>query len=256
MVYRVTGEESIASQDEYKKNYKPFRPFKVTAQAATHVARGFDNLVSTQNGQDTDDYVVGDNNPVERYLSDYTVGTRVLLLGVGTGREVMAAKAIGLDAVGITLGSRNTDYAYDYLGLTKEEVFECLTEALPYDPDTFDVVAGFQIFEHTISPLMFLLEQRRVLKPGGKLLLEWPPAEGFHMDDNPHHQVCFTPGQAYMLFRKAGFDNIKLYYDDHSVIPEDDWWRADQNKMLVIEGVKGPARKDYIQRLQQVQGVK
>ena len=248
MVYRITEEEVRASQVEYKKNYKPWRPFTFTSELATGVYKRIANLVTTQNGQDTDDYAVHEGNKVEKYLSAYSEGSKVLLLGVGTGREVLAAKGIGFNAVGTTLGSRNTDYAHNYLGLGPDEVLECLNEKLPFTANSFDVVAGFQIFEHTIAPLLFLLEQRRVLKFGGKLLLEWPPAKDYTMGDNPHHQVCFTPGQARDLFLKAGFDSVKLYYDDMYPVPDEDLWRGDQDKMLVVEGIKGNCGKDYVQR--------
>lgn len=246
-MYRISEEEMLAAQAEYKKRYKPWRPFVVDSKLQEGIAKRFANLISTQNGQDTDDYSVEDNNKTELYLSGCAPGSDILMLGVGTGREVLTAKAMGLNAVGTTLGSRNTDYARDYLGLG-EEVLECLNEVLPFPTESFDIVVGFQIFEHTLAPLLFLLEQRRVLRNGGKLLLEWPHADKYHMDDNPHHQVCFTPGQAYVLFRKAGFSNIKLYYNDLSPIEEKDWWRADLTKMMVIEGVKVKVGKDYILR--------
>lgn len=250
--YRITSEEVRACQDAYKLKYKPWRPFEVSDKIRAGVSDRFSNLITTQNGQDADDYSVGDNNKTERYLSGCVDGSDLLLLGVGTGREVLTAKAMGFKVVGTTLGSRNIDYAQDYLGLGATEILECLNEVLPFSSGSFDLVMGFQIFEHTLSPLLFLLEQRRVLRVGGKLLLEWPPADKFHMDDNPHHQVCFTPGQAYMLFRKADFDNIKLYYEDLSPIPEEDWWRADQDKMLVIEGIKTKSGRDYIRRSENV----
>lgn len=244
----ISDEESIAQQNEYKKNYPPFRPFRVSSKNKEKIALRFENLVSTQNGQDTDDYALIENNKVKKYLDYLEKGARVLLLGVGTGREVLAAKYLGFNAVGTTLGSRNIDFGIKYLDLSEEELIECLNEVLPFPRETFDVVAGFQVFEHTMAPLLFLLEQSRVLKIGGKLLLEWPPADKFHMDDNPHHQVCFTPGQAKALFQKAGFSDIKLYYDDFTPIAEEDFWRGDQDKMLVIEGKKVHCGKDYVRR--------
>ena len=235
-MYRVTDEQIQAEQAAYKKRYKPFRPFIPTHGNKFKMASAFMNLVTTQNGMDTDDYCVGDNNKVERYLNGLPKGSRVLLLGTGTGREVIVAKELGLNPVGTTLGSRNINFGIDELGLSPEELIECLNEDLPFPVESFDCVAGFQVFEHTISPLLFLLEQSRVLKLWGKLMLEWPPADKF------------SPGQAHALFQKAGFDSIKLYYDDLTPIPEDDFWRCDQNKMLCIEGVKVNSSKDYIRR--------
>lgn len=247
-MYRVTDEQIQADQREYKKKYKPFRPFTPTEHNKTKMSAAFMNLVTTQNGQDTDDYCVGDNNKVERYLSDLPEGSDVLLLGTGTGREVLVAKELGYHAVGTTLGSRNIDFGVDVLGLDPSELRECLNEDLPFRNETFDCVAGFQIFEHTLSPLLFLLEQTRVLKIGGKLFLEWPPANQFSMEDNPHHQVCFSFGQAHALFQKAGLTDIKVYYDDMSPVASEDMWREDQNKMLCIEGTRGTAGKHYIQK--------
>jgi len=251
-MYRATEEQIRADQVKYKKEYKPFRPFTPTDHNKTKMSEAFMNLVTTQNGQDADDYCVGDDNKVERYLSKLPKGSDVLLLGTGTGREVLVAKDLGYHAVGTTLGSRNIDFGIDVLGLSSNELRECLNEDLPFRNETFDCVAGFQIFEHTLAPLLFILEQTRVLKVGGKLLLEWPTPDKFTMDDNPHHQVCFTPGQAHALFRKAGLSDIKVYYDDFTEIEPSEFWRGDQNedtddvRMLCIEGVKVPTSKDYV----------
>jgi len=250
MVYRVSDSQIQADQAAYKKRYKNFRAFSPSEHNTQKVASAFMNLVTTQNGMDTDDYCIADNNKIERYLSVFTPGARLLLLGTGTGREVIVAKELGYSAVGTTLGSRNIDFGVECLGLSPDELIECLNEDLPFSKDSFDCVAGFQVFEHAIAPLLFLLEQHRVLKVGGKLLLEWPPADQFSMEDNPHHQVCFSPGQAYALFQKAGFGSIRVFYDDLSPISEEDFWRGDQNKMLCIEGTKLPPTKDYIIRAQ------
>lgn len=245
-MYRVTDKQVQADQAQYKTIYKPFRPFKPTAHNVQKMSSSFLNLVMTQNGQDTDDYCIGDNNKVEKYLSDLPKGSDVLLLGTGTGREVLVAKELGLHAKGTTLGSRNIDFGIDMLDLQADELLECLNEDLPFRKETFDCVAGFQVFEHTLSPLAFLLEQSRVLKFGGKLVLEWPPANQFSMEGNPHHQVCFSFGQAKALFQKAGFADIKVYYDDLTPVTEADMWREDQTKMLCIEGVKVPSSQPYI----------
>lgn len=247
-MYRVSEEEIQAAQAKYKKEYRPFRPFTLPPMDSAHISAAFYNIITTQNGMDTDDYCVPDNNKVERYIGDLGAGAKVLLLGVGTGRETVVAKGLGYSAVGTTLGSRNIDFGGAELGLSSSEHMECINEALPFPSNTFDCVAGFQVFEHAIAPLLFLLEQSRVLKMGGQLFLEWPPADNYSMEDNPHHQVCFTPGQAHALFQKAGFGGISVFYDDLSEIPQDKWWGGEHDKMLCIRGEKVPCGKAYIQR--------
>ena len=248
-MHRISREDSIREQDAYKKVYPPFEPYVPSKPDQIRIIKYFLNLLATQNGQDADDYPIFDDNVVERYLGSQPRG-KLLLLGVGSGRETLVAKDLGFDAVGLTLGSRNVDYGISYLGLLPEEHRQCLNEALPFPSSHFDIVAGFQVFEHTLAPLLFLLEQNRVLKSGGVLILEWPPAEKYHMGSNPHHQICYTPGQAKALFEKAGFQVVRLCYDNLEIIPEKDYWTGKGDRMLCIEGEKQLSTESYITNME------
>ena len=46
----------------------------------------------------------------------------------------------------------------------------------------------------------------------------------------------------------AGFDKIKIYYNDLSPVSYEDWWRGDvhQDKHICIEGVKVPDVQDHV----------
>jgi len=250
MVYRITEEEIQKEGVEYRKNYPEFVPYRFTEQDGSRVAAAFANLITTQNGRDFDDYcVIDDNDKTQKYLTPWLKkGSKVLIHGVGTGREVVSAKEHGYEVIGITLGSRNMEFGRRYLGLAAGEMIECIAEALPFPAESFDVVAGYQIFEHALSPLMFLLEQSRVLKFGGRLVLEWPPADNYSMDENPHHQICYTPGQARALFQKAGYAKIKLFYSNMDPIPDEALWSGVSDKMLCIEGTKVDSGEQYIRR--------
>lgn len=223
----ASGEEVLTQQEKFKKTWKDFRPFQIDGQAREKILQHIRDLVRAQNGQDTDDYFLGQPSKLERYLPNLPKGSRILMLGTGCGREVQNALENGYDAYGTTLGSRNVEFATDVLGLPSDRVVECLNEALPFPPNFFDAVVGFQVFEHAYAPMMFLLEQRRVLTNNGLLFLEWPPAENYTMGDNPHHFICYTPGQAKSLFEKAGFGNIELGFDHgakKNALPDDKLW--------------------------------
>lgn len=223
----VSGEEAEMQQKDFKKTWSSFKPFEIDEASKNRVMAHLRDLVHVQNGSDIDDYVLGEPTKLERYLPNLSTRSRVLFLGTGGGREVADALEQGFDAYGTTLGSRNVEYSTKVLGLPPGRVLECMNEALPFPVDHFDVVIGFQVFEHAFAPLMFLLEQRRVLRMNGTIFLEWPPAKNYTMDENPHHFICYTPGQARALLQKAGFINIEPCYDYGGKavpVPEDRLW--------------------------------
>ena len=69
---------------------------------------------------------------------------------------------------------------------------------LPFHDDAFDVVVCTEVLEHTHSPALALREVRRVLKPGGKLLLSTPFAFPIHYAPTDYYR--FTRfGLAHLL---------------------------------------------------------
>ena len=51
------------------------------------------------------------------------------------------------------------------------EVLECSVQDAPLEPGSFDAVTAFYVLEHVPGPLTFLAACRRLLKPGGLLIL-------------------------------------------------------------------------------------
>jgi SAM-dependent methyltransferase len=69
---------------------------------------------------------------------------------------------------------------------------------LPFRDAAFDVVLCAEVLEHTHSPALALEEFRRVLRPGGKLLLTTPFAFPIHYGPNDYYR--FTRfGLAHLL---------------------------------------------------------
>ncbi len=67
----------------------------------------------------------------------------------------------------------------------------CVGEDLPFADDQFDFVFCFAVLEHTMRPWDVAREMCRVLKPGGRIYVDWPflqPAHGY-----PHHYFNATP---------------------------------------------------------------
>lgn len=104
-------------------------------------------------------------------------GSRLLELGAGTG-FVGAA----LEALDSPLRLVATDLSPQMLELLASPVYtEKLvldaSQPLPFPPGSFDGVICAGLLEYIIEPGMVLANVRAVLRPGGKLLLTYAPAE-------------------------------------------------------------------------------
>ena len=77
----------------------------------------------------------------------------------------------------------------------------CVGEDLPFADAAFDGVFAFAVLEHTLRPWQVAPELSRVLKPGGKIIIDWPflqPVHGY-----PHHYYNATPEGHRALFEAA-----------------------------------------------------
>jgi SAM-dependent methyltransferase len=91
---------------------------------------------------------------------------------------------------------------------------------LPLRDGSVDVIANFQVIEHLWDQAGFLAECRRVLRPGGKLLVTTPNRLTFTPDSdtplNPYHTRELAPSELDSLLRAAGFD-VELLGLHHGV---------------------------------------
>jgi SAM-dependent methyltransferase len=74
----------------------------------------------------------------------------------------------------------------------------CVGEDMPFESAQFDYVICLAVLEHTRRPWEVASEICRVLKPGGKLLVDYPFLVGVH--GFPHHYFNATPQGAISLF--------------------------------------------------------
>lgn len=218
---------------------------RLSEEQCSIISCRFSDLLSSQ--QEEESPLSGayiDRVPVNKpakYMQNFERG-KVLFVGTGAGWEVKHALDLGFDAYGNTLGKDNIVFGREKLSLSLDRFVEGPNEVLPFPSSTFDVVAGFQIFEHTIAPSLFLLEQNRVLKIGGTLLLEWPPSHPTSSHD-PKHQICLTPGQAEALLLKTGFGEITMRYSNYVdgkiiPVPPEHYWQGHPEHGYVVAQAK------------------
>jgi SAM-dependent methyltransferase len=77
--------------------------------------------------------------------------------------------------------------------------------SLPFDNGEFDVVLASHVLEHIEAPHPALREFQRVLRPGGRLVLIVPNAEGYSGGYAPYHMNYYSPTTVLQSVRVAGF---------------------------------------------------
>ena len=93
--------------------------------------------------------------------------------------------------------------------------------ALPFEDEVFDVVTAFDVIEHCEPEDTALDEVRRVLRPGGHLVLSVPAYSWAWTDfdvANGHHRR-YTTARAAAAVERAGFVADRVTYGFASVFP-------------------------------------
>lgn len=96
---------------------------------------------------------------------------------------------------------------------------------LPFRGGTFETVYAGELLEHVWEPYACLLEMRRVLTPGGTLILDTPNPfalervmRWFFLGQNSlgdaGHKLFYLPGMLERLLASAGFSLVEMTSDD------------------------------------------
>ena len=79
----------------------------------------------------------------------------------------------------------------------------------PADDASVDIVLATETLEHVPEPRVFLAEARRVLRPGGRIVLTVPFAARWHYI--PHDYWRYTPSSLMKLLEGAGFVDVVVH---------------------------------------------
>lgn len=135
---------------------------------------------------------------------------KVLEVGCGTGKLLSLLKN-EIKSVGIEISRSSLRIARQ----KKLKVYPYNGRIFPFKKDTFDVVLSYNVLEHVNDPLLFLEEQKRVLKKGGHMLVACPNFLSF--SNNYHHRTKgfirkiknFLILLFYLAFNKVNFEKMK-----------------------------------------------
>lgn len=100
----------------------------------------------------------------------------VTILDVGCGSAWVAQTLCpaGKKVFSMDIGSRNPEKALQLYPFPNHFALVADVYALPFRPNTFDVVIASEIIEHVPDPRLFIERLLSVLRPGGKLILTTP----------------------------------------------------------------------------------
>lgn len=127
----------------------------------------------------------------------------MLDVGCGTGANLEMLARFG-DVEGV-------DVSPDALSFCRERGFknvkQGVIEKLPFDDGSFDLVTALDVIEHLDDDAAGLSEMRRVLKPGGRILLTVPAFMFLWgvQDDVSHHRRRYTLPELKSVVEKVGF---------------------------------------------------
>lgn len=96
---------------------------------------------------------------------------------------------------------------------------------LPFPEKMFDTLLAFDCLEHVLSPNSILKEWFRVLKPGGRCLIEWFPFKG---PWGPHMESLIPIPWAHVIFsERTLFRTAEKIYELPNFVPRT--WDLDAN---------------------------
>jgi len=102
-------------------------------------------------------------------------GMRILDAGIGTGRIAYAVKDKGAEVIGFDLEVKQVTKTTSDFKSIGDDSFEAVAadiQFIPFADASFDAVLCFRVLKYVPDYHLALTELHRVLKPGGRLVLE------------------------------------------------------------------------------------
>lgn len=184
----------------------------------------------------SDVHRAGPSLPVLLALAKPVVEDQSLDVATGTGHTALAVARFVSKTIGIDIAPKMLEQARRLAaeqGISNCSFMEGSSESIPLADGQFTLVTARHAPHHFRNAPLFLLEVRRVLKPGGRFVMAdqiSPSAEAFDWVDywertrDPSHFMQRTVEQWSEEVTKAGWQWI-----EHRFVPyrlEFDWWVA------------------------------
>lgn len=170
---------------------------------AQQAYRGTDNLEAMQAALRYNAYLT------ELAVSHLPPGGRYLDFGAGIGTFTRAVAAYGRQVTALDTEPTHVD-------ALRHQGFSAITSLDGLPDEAFDGAWSFNVLEHIQDDLSVLMDLRRVIRPGGTLVVYLPalPQLWTAMDDKVGHFRRYTRSSLSTTLRAAGFEQTTCRYAD------------------------------------------
>jgi SAM-dependent methyltransferase len=178
-----------------------------------------DYELQTHRAEDRHWWYRGRRSVLERLIADLRLPARARILdaGCGSGRNMVEFARHGV-VTGIELSQTSVDLARER---GAGEVVEGSVLDMPFDADAFDLAASLDVIEHLQDDLQALRELRRVVAPGGSLLVTVPAYQWLWSghDEINHHHRRYTRHSLQQVGEQAGWQQVRTTYFNSLLLP-------------------------------------
>lgn len=186
-------------------------------------------------------YTRGGGGAASYFPLAFPSGSRILDVGCGMGRDLHALLDAGYDATGIdgseamlTEARRRYPAVCDRIAMDTLPCLESISNA------AFDGALCWAVLMHLLQEHLFdtVFNLRRVLRPGGRLLIS-TPLEGPEIDPDTNHDPDgrlfngVTPENFQFLFEKVGFKLLDRWDTEDSLERPNRRWAT---QLFVLQG--------------------
>jgi SAM-dependent methyltransferase len=178
-----------------------------------------DYELQTHRAEDRHWWYRGRRTVLDRVIDDLRLPARARILdaGCGSGRNMVEFARHGT-VTGIELSHTSVCLARER---EAGEVVEGSVLEMPFDADAFDLAASLDVIEHLEHDLQALRELRRVVAPGGTLLVTVPAYQWLWSghDEINHHHRRYTRRSLQRVGEQAGWQQVRTTYFNSLLLP-------------------------------------